>query len=104
MRFRGNIGNNRRLASLTWYAAIEPRYVVSLDVSQVKQDFADLMVTLENLTEEEPEETNDAEKADVLTIKVVPTWCKIVGASLAVAPVVGMVATATIGLGKAHRR
>lgn len=79
-------------------------YAAPIDVNRFKQEFADLMVTLENLPEEEPEEASDAEEADVLTIEVVPAWLKVAGAVLAVVPVAGLVVATAIGLRKSYQR
>ena len=79
-------------------------YELPLDVNQFKQDFADLMVKLENTPEEEPEEIVEPVKAEVVAVNAVPIWLKRVGSALAVIPVAGLVAVAAIGFGKLARR
>lgn len=79
-------------------------YELPLDVNQFKQNFADLMVKLENIPEEEPEEIAEPVKAEVVAVNAVPLWLKRVGSALAVIPVAGLVAVAAIGLSKLPRR
>ena len=79
-------------------------YELPLDVNQFKQDFADLMVKLENIPEEQPEEVAEPTKAEVVAVNAAPLWLKRVGSALAIIPVAGLVAVAAIGLSKLPRR
>lgn len=79
-------------------------YQLPLDVNQVKQHFADLMIALENLPKEEPEEIPESLKSEVIAVNAAPAWFKRVSAAMAIIPVVGLVAVATIGLGKTLRK
>lgn len=79
-------------------------YELPLDVNQFKQDFADLMVKLENIPEEEPEEVAEPIKAKVVAVNAAPLWLKRVGSALAIIPVAGLVAVAAIGFGRLARR
>ena len=79
-------------------------YELPLDVNQFKQDFADLMVKLENIPEEQPEEVAEPTKAEVVAVNAAPLWLKRVGSALVIIPIAGLVAVAAIGLSKLPRR
>jgi len=93
-----------RMVSSVEDAQCADSYALPLDVNQFKQNFADLMVKLENIPEEEPEEIAEPVKAEVVAVNAVPLWLKRVGSALAVIPVAGLVAAAAIGFSKLGRR
>ena len=93
-----------RMVSSVEDAQCADSYALPLDVNLFKQNFADLMVKLENIPEEEPEEIAEPVKAEVIAVNAVPLWLKRVGAALAVIPVAGLVAVAAIGFGRLARR
>lgn len=93
-----------RMVSSVEGAKYAGNYELPLDTNQIKQDFANLMVALEDLPEEEPEEIAEPVDAEVIEVSAAPVWLKRASAALAVVPVVGLVAVATIGLGKTLRK
>ncbi len=73
-------------------------YALPLDMSQFKQTFADLMVALENLPEEEP--AAEPAKTEMVAVNAFPIWLKRVGSALTIIPIVGLAAATLIGIGK----
>jgi len=71
-------------------------YSLPLDINQFKRTFADLMVALEGLPEEEPV----AETEQIVAINAIPLWMKRVGSALTIIPIVGLAAATLIGIGK----
>lgn len=85
------------MASSVTKAKYTGSYALPLDINQFKRTFADLMVALEGLPEEEP--VVKEEKVEVMAINAIPLWMKRVGSALTILPVAGLVVMTALGLG-----
>ena len=90
-----------KMVEATETAKCPESYPLPLDIAEFKQDFANLMVALEEASEE-PEDEEPIQPEHPATVAIaIPLWRKIAKATAAVIPVFGVAALAAFGISKA---